>query len=66
VLAVLVLHFMQNFAGEFLGIATEARPVLLALTWVAAMGVVMGWGPRSLRRGPDPATLEPVKESTSP
>jgi uncharacterized protein len=51
VLAVIVFHFMQNFASEFLGIAAEARPVLLALTWLLAIVVVVGWGPTTLRRG---------------
>jgi uncharacterized protein len=50
VLAVIVLHFLQNFSSEFLGIASEARPVLLVLTWVVAVVVVLGWGPAALRR----------------
>ena len=51
VLAVILLHFMQNFSSELLGIAPEARPILLALTTVLAIGVVAWWGPRTLRRG---------------
>jgi uncharacterized protein len=51
VLAVIVFHFLQNFSSEFLGIAAEARPVLLVLTWIVAVVVVLGWGPAALRRG---------------
>jgi membrane protease YdiL (CAAX protease family) len=51
VLAVVVLHFMQNFNSEFLGIAEEARPIRLLLETVVAVGVVVWWGPRTLRRG---------------
>jgi len=51
VLAVILLHFMQNFSSELLGIAPDARPILLALTTVLAVGVLAWWGPRSLRRG---------------
>jgi len=51
VLAVIILHFMQNFSSEFLGIASEARPVLLALTWIVTVAVVVAWGPATLLRG---------------
>jgi uncharacterized protein len=51
VLAVVVLHFMQNFTGEFLGIAAEARSIRLALEVGFALALIAWWGPRTLRRG---------------
>jgi uncharacterized protein len=51
VLAVLVLHFMQNFTGEFLGFAEEARPSRLGLEIGLALAVIAWWGPATLRRG---------------
>jgi uncharacterized protein len=57
VLAVVLLHFMQNFSGEFLDIAEAARPVRLGLEIALAIGVVVRWGPATLRRG---STRTPV------
>jgi uncharacterized protein len=51
VLAVVLLHFAQNFTGEFLGFADEARPVRLGLEWAAALAVLWWWGPATLRHG---------------
>lgn len=56
VLAVIVLHFMHNFTGEFLGMDEAVRPVRLVLEWGAAIAAVGFWGPRTLRRG---APLDP-------
>lgn len=50
VLAVVVLHFMQNFTGEFLGFAEEARPLRLGLEIALALSVTLWWGPGTLRR----------------
>jgi membrane protease YdiL (CAAX protease family) len=50
VLAVVVLHFMQNFSGEFLGMAEEARPIRLALEVGLAQAVIAWWKPETLRR----------------
>jgi uncharacterized protein len=58
VLAVIVIHFMQNFSSEFLGVATEARPILLVLTWATTIVVLVGWGAATLRRG-EPVPLPP-------
>jgi membrane protease YdiL (CAAX protease family) len=49
VLAVILFHFMENFSGEFLGIAEEARPYRLALMVLLVVLVVWWWGPRTLR-----------------
>lgn len=62
VLAVIVIHFMQNFSSEFLGIATEARPVLLVLTWAVTITVLVGWGGATLRRD-EPVALPPGSPS---
>lgn len=51
VLAVIVLHFMQNFSGEFLGAAQEVRAIRLALEVVTVAAVVAWWGPKTFRRG---------------
>jgi uncharacterized protein len=56
VFAVIVLHFMQNFTGEFLGLAEEARSVRSVLEVVLAVAVIAWAGPATLRRGrPVPA-----------
>ncbi len=52
VLAVILLHFMHNFTGEFLGMDDSVRPIRLALEWGVAIGAVVLWGPASLRRAP--------------
>jgi uncharacterized protein len=51
VLAVILLHFMHNFTGEFLGMDDPVRPIRLGLEWGVAIGVVLVWGPATLRRG---------------
>jgi uncharacterized protein len=51
VLAVVLLHFVQNFTGEFLGFADEARAVRLALEMGATLAVIWWWGPATLRHG---------------
>jgi len=51
VLAVIVLHFMHNFTGEFLGMDDAVRPIRLTLEWGVAIAAVAFWGPRTLRRG---------------
>jgi uncharacterized protein len=51
VLAVVVLHFVQNFTGEFLSFSDEARPLRLGLKVAAAVVVLWWWGPATLRRG---------------
>jgi uncharacterized protein len=51
VLAVILFHFMQNFTGEFLGVAPEVRSLQLILTVIVAIAVVLWWGPKTLRRG---------------
>jgi uncharacterized protein len=53
VLAVIVLHFMENFTGEMLGISDEARAVRLVLTAMLVVFVVAWSGPKRLRREPD-------------
>lgn len=53
VLAVIVLHFMHNFTGEFLGMDDPVRPVRLVLEWGAAVVAVAFWGPRTLTRSGD-------------
>jgi uncharacterized protein len=50
VLAVLLLHFMQNFTGEFLGFAEEAQPMRLGLELALAFAVIAWWGPATFRR----------------
>jgi uncharacterized protein len=50
ILAVIVLHFMENFTSEFLGFAAAARPYRLALMVALALVVVAWFGPRTLRR----------------
>lgn len=50
VLAVVVLHFMQNFTGEFLGIAEEARPIRLVLEVGLALALIAWWRSATLRR----------------
>jgi uncharacterized protein len=50
VLAVLLLHFMQNFTGEFLGFAEEAQPMRLGLELALALAVIARWGPATFRR----------------
>lgn len=50
VLAVIVLHFLHNFTGEFLGMDDPVRPVRLVLEWGVAVAAVALWGPRTLRR----------------
>lgn len=66
VLAVIALHFMQNFTGEFLGVAEEARPIRFVLEAGLAVGVVLWWGPKTLRHGrpPElaPATASPWRD----
>lgn len=59
VLAVIVLHFMQNFTGEFLGLAEEARPIRLGLEIAVAVAVVAWSGPATFRRG-RPGEAPPV------
>jgi uncharacterized protein len=49
VLAVVILHFMENFTGEFLGVAQEVRTLRLALMVALVAVVVWFWGSRSLR-----------------
>lgn len=71
VLAVVILHFMENFTGELLGMAEAVRPYRLALG-IGVVGVVVwGWGRmRSLGRRevparpgrPEPSTSEPRSE----
>ena len=51
VLAVIALHFMHNFTGDFLGMDDPVRPIRLVLEWGVALAVVFFWGPRTLRRG---------------
>jgi uncharacterized protein len=51
VLAVILLHFMHNFTGEFLGLDDAVRPIRLVLEWGSAAVAVSFWGPRTLRRG---------------
>ncbi len=58
VLAVIVLHFMHNFTGEFLGMDEAIRPIRLVLEWGTALAAVAFWGPRTLRRG------EPIERPT--
>jgi uncharacterized protein len=58
VLAVILFHFLQNLSGEFLGISAEVRQIQLILMVVMAVGVVLWWGPKTLRRDgqmPQPA-----------
>jgi uncharacterized protein len=50
VLAVIVLHFMHNFTGEFLGMDEAVRSIRLGLEWGVAITAVVFWGPRTLRR----------------
>jgi uncharacterized protein len=50
VLAVIVLHFMHNFTGEFLGMDEAVRSIRLVLEWGTAVAAVAFWGPRTLRR----------------
>jgi uncharacterized protein len=45
VLAVIALHFMHNFTGEFLGMDEAVRPIRLIMEWGTAMAVVIFWGP---------------------
>ncbi len=51
VLAVIVLHFMQNATGQFLGMDEAVRSIRLLLEWGVAVAVVVHWGPRALVRG---------------
>jgi uncharacterized protein len=51
VLAVIVLHFMQNFSGELLGAAGEVRALRLGLEAGLAVLVLVVWRPRTLTRG---------------
>lgn len=62
VLAVIVLHFMHNFTGEFLGMDDQVRPIRLVLEWGVAMAAVAFWGPRTLRRG-EPLDAPPCPRS---
>jgi hypothetical protein len=53
-----LFHFLQNLCGEFLGISAEVRQIQLILMVVMAVGVVLWWGPKTLRRDgqmPQPA-----------
>lgn len=50
VLAVIVLHFMENFTGELLGISDEARVYRIVLIVLLVVAVVWRWGPATLRR----------------
>jgi uncharacterized protein len=65
VLAVILLHFMHNFTGEFLGMDEAIRPVRLVLEWGAAVAAVAFWGPRSLRRG-EPLEGPPAATAGTP
>jgi uncharacterized protein len=50
VLAVILLHFMHNFTGEFLGMDDPVRPIRLVMEWGVAVAAVAFWGPRTLRK----------------
>jgi uncharacterized protein len=50
VLAVIVLHLMQNLSGEALGLAEEARTYQTLVTTAVAILVVVGFGAKTLRR----------------
>jgi membrane protease YdiL (CAAX protease family) len=52
VLAVVLFHFMENFSGEFLGMAESVDPYRLALAAALAVVVTVTWGPKKLRRTP--------------
>jgi len=65
VFAVVVLHFMQNFTGEFLGLAEEARTVRSVLEVALAVAVVAWAGPATLRRG-RPAPAPPASAAGQP
>jgi len=60
VLAVVILHLMQNFSGELLGLAEEVRPIRLGLEIALALAVIAWWGPATLRRG------EPIDDRLAP
>jgi uncharacterized protein len=67
VLAVIVLHFMHNFTGEFLGMDDPVRPIRLVLEWGVAMAAVAFWGPRALRKdGSIPRIPSPPPVRTAP
>ncbi len=63
VLAVILLHFMHNFTGEFLGMDGSVRPIRLVLEWGVAMGVIVLWGPTTFRRGGHPLDRPPPRSS---
>jgi uncharacterized protein len=60
VLAVIVLHFMQNFTGEFLGLAEEARPIRLGLEIAVAVAVVAWSGPATAKSQTSPHRDQPT------
>lgn len=50
VLAAVGVHFMENFVGQVVGLPPAAEPVGLAVRVAVVLGVVVWFGPATLRR----------------
>jgi uncharacterized protein len=50
ILAVILFHYVQNLTGEVLGLAPEVRQLQLVLMGIAAVAVLLWWGPATLQR----------------
>jgi len=65
VLAVIVFHFLGNLTGETMGFAAALHPYATVGTAVITLGLVLWFGPRSLRGWGVPRSL-PHEKTTRP
>jgi membrane protease YdiL (CAAX protease family) len=59
-LSAILFHFMGNFTGELFELSARAEFYSFVLTVVAAIIVVMAWGPKTLTRQPTAGTTNRI------